>query len=143
MLWLSWIDVRQCALMRTPVIGQRYGVHPVLVGQWEEAAARAADAFRRESASSDDDRVRDELLKKIGDATLAEAQVGIARWIRFYNVRPHQALENRAPMGYSEDGSRWCRRWGPPQASSLIVIFTTSRAALPRRSKAASSSRFA
>lgn len=32
-------------------------------------------------------------------ATLAEAQVGIGRWIRFYNVRrPHQALDNRTPM---------------------------------------------
>lgn len=32
-------------------------------------------------------------------ATLAEAQVGIAKWIRFYNVRrPHQSLDNRTPM---------------------------------------------
>jgi len=32
-------------------------------------------------------------------ATLAEAQAGIANWIRFYNVRrPHQALDNRTPM---------------------------------------------
>jgi putative transposase len=28
-----------------------------------------------------------------------EAKAGIARWIEFYNFqRPHQALENRAPM---------------------------------------------
>lgn len=32
-------------------------------------------------------------------ATLAEAQAGIANWIRFYNVRrPHQALNNRTPL---------------------------------------------
>ena len=32
-------------------------------------------------------------------ATLAEAQVGIAKWIRFYNMRrPHQSLDNRTPM---------------------------------------------
>lgn len=32
-------------------------------------------------------------------ATLAEAHAGIARWIRFYNVRrPHQSLGNRPPM---------------------------------------------
>jgi putative transposase len=32
-------------------------------------------------------------------ATLAEAQAGIANWIRFYNERrPHQALDNRTPM---------------------------------------------
>ena len=32
-------------------------------------------------------------------ATLAEAQAGISRWIRFYNLRrPHQALDNLTPM---------------------------------------------
>jgi putative transposase len=32
-------------------------------------------------------------------ATLADARVGIARWIRFYNhQRPHQALNNGVPM---------------------------------------------
>ena len=32
-------------------------------------------------------------------ATLAEAHAGIAKWIRFYNVRrPHQSLDNRTPM---------------------------------------------
>jgi putative transposase len=32
-------------------------------------------------------------------ATLALAQVGISRWIRFYNEhRPHQALENHTPL---------------------------------------------
>jgi len=32
-------------------------------------------------------------------ATLAEARVGIGRWLRFYNYRrPHQALDNYTPM---------------------------------------------
>jgi len=32
-------------------------------------------------------------------ATLAEAEVGIGKWIRFYNLRrPHQSLDNRTPM---------------------------------------------
>jgi putative transposase len=32
-------------------------------------------------------------------ATLTDARVGIARWIRFYNhQRPHQGLDNRTPM---------------------------------------------
>ena len=32
-------------------------------------------------------------------ATLADAQIGIANWIRFYNEqRPHQALGNLTPM---------------------------------------------
>ena len=31
--------------------------------------------------------------------TLADAQAGIAKWIRFYNERrPHQTLDNRTPM---------------------------------------------
>lgn len=43
-----------------------------------------------------------------GYATLAEAQPGIAAWIRFYNkARPHQALDNRTPMEvYSNTRSR-------------------------------------
>ena len=52
-------------------ISQRYGVHPVLVGQWKkQLLARAADAFRREGAGDDGERVRDELLKKIGELTV-------------------------------------------------------------------------
>lgn len=49
-------------------IGQRHGVHPVLVGQWKkQLLARAAEAFRREAASSEADRMHDDLLKKIGE----------------------------------------------------------------------------
>ena len=50
-------------------IGKRFGVHPVLVGQWKkQLLERAADVFRREGASAEVDRTKeDELLKKIGE----------------------------------------------------------------------------
>ena len=49
-------------------VGHRQGVHPVLVGQWKKRLlAHAAEAFRREGASSEADRMHDELLKKIGE----------------------------------------------------------------------------
>ena len=52
-------------------IGHRYGVHPVLVGQWKkQLLSRASDAFKREGASSDAERAQDELLKKIGELTV-------------------------------------------------------------------------
>ena len=52
-------------------IGQRYGVHPVLVGQWKkQLLARAADAFRREGPDDDAERVQGELLRKIGELTV-------------------------------------------------------------------------
>ena len=52
-------------------IGQRYGVHPVLVGQWKkQLLARAADAFRREGTDDDTERVQGELLRKIGELTV-------------------------------------------------------------------------
>lgn len=52
-------------------IGQRHGVHPVLVGQWKKRLLeRAAEAFTGESASQDAERVHDELLKKIGELTI-------------------------------------------------------------------------
>lgn len=51
-------------------LGKRYGVHPVLIGQWKkQLLSRAADAFRREGANDDTDRT-DELLKKIGELTV-------------------------------------------------------------------------
>lgn len=51
-------------------LGKRYGVHPVLIGQWKkQLLSRAADAFRREGASDDSERT-DELLKKIGELTV-------------------------------------------------------------------------
>ena len=52
-------------------IGQRYRVHPVLVGQWKkQLLRRAAEAFQREGASSEADRMHDELLKKIGELSV-------------------------------------------------------------------------
>lgn len=52
-------------------IGQRYGVHPVLVGQWKkQLLSRAADAFRPGSVSHDAEKTQDELLKKIGELTV-------------------------------------------------------------------------
>lgn len=52
-------------------IGQRYRVHPVLVGQWKkQLLKRAGDAFRGDAPSVDVERVRDELLKKIGELTV-------------------------------------------------------------------------
>jgi hypothetical protein len=44
-------------------IGQWPGVHPVLVGQWKkQLLERASEAFTREGASSEADRMHDELL---------------------------------------------------------------------------------
>ena len=52
-------------------IGKRYGVHPVLVGQWKkQLLGRAAGAFTREGAAIDSERVHDDLLKKIGELTI-------------------------------------------------------------------------
>jgi transposase len=52
-------------------LGKRYGVHPVLIGQWKKQLLnRAADAFRREASNNDADRNQDELLKKIGELTV-------------------------------------------------------------------------
>ena len=52
-------------------IGQRHGVHPVLVGQWKKKLLeRAAEAFTSESSSHDSERAHDELLQKIGELTV-------------------------------------------------------------------------
>jgi transposase len=52
-------------------IGQRHGVHPVLVGQWKKKLVeRAAEVFSGESAGQDAERMQDELLKKIGELTV-------------------------------------------------------------------------
>lgn len=52
-------------------LGQRFGVHPVVVGQWKKRLLeRAAEAFRREGASSEAERMHDDLLKKIGELTV-------------------------------------------------------------------------
>jgi transposase len=52
-------------------IGQRQGVHPVLVGQWKKKLVeRASEAFTSKGASHDAERMHDELLKKIGELVI-------------------------------------------------------------------------
>jgi transposase len=51
-------------------LGQRHGVHPVLVGQWRrQLLERAVAAFERDGGR-DTERVHAELLKKIGELTI-------------------------------------------------------------------------
>jgi transposase-like protein len=51
-------------------LGQRFGVHPVLVGQWKRQLERnATTAFTREG-NHDGEKERDELLRKIGELTV-------------------------------------------------------------------------
>lgn len=51
-------------------LGKRYGVHPVLVGQWKkQLLERAAAAFTSE-AGRDSEKAQEELLKKIGELTV-------------------------------------------------------------------------
>jgi len=51
-------------------LGQRHGVHPVLVGQWRRVLLeRAAAAFERDGGR-DAERVHAELLRKIGELTV-------------------------------------------------------------------------
>ena len=51
-------------------LGQRFGVHPVLVGQWRRQLLKnAATAFTKEG-QRDSEHERDELLKKIGELTV-------------------------------------------------------------------------
>jgi transposase-like protein len=51
-------------------LGQRFGVHPVLVGQWKRQLLKnAATAFAKD-AGRDGEHERDELLKKIGELTV-------------------------------------------------------------------------
>ncbi len=52
-------------------LGRRYGVHPVLVGQWKkQLLEKAATAFTTEAAGRDAEKVQDELLRKIGELTV-------------------------------------------------------------------------
>jgi transposase-like protein len=52
-------------------LGRRYGVHPVLVGQWKkQLLEKAATAFTTEAAGRDTEKVQDELLRKIGELTV-------------------------------------------------------------------------
>lgn len=52
-------------------IGQRHGVHPVLVGQWKKKLLeRATEAFTSEGSSQDAEKMHDELLKKVGELVI-------------------------------------------------------------------------
>jgi transposase-like protein len=53
-------------------IGNRHGVHPVLVGQWKkQLLEKAVAAFGRDAdAARDAERDQAELLKKIGELTV-------------------------------------------------------------------------
>jgi len=51
-------------------LGKKFGVHPVLVGQWKkQLLEKAAVAFTRDQ-SQDVERTHDELLRKIGELTV-------------------------------------------------------------------------
>jgi transposase len=51
-------------------LGKKFGVHPVLVGQWKkQLLEKAAAAFKREEPD-DSERRQDELLRKIGELTV-------------------------------------------------------------------------
>ncbi len=51
-------------------LGKKFGVHPVLVGQWKkQLLEKASAAFKREE-SDDSERRQDELLRKIGELTV-------------------------------------------------------------------------
>jgi transposase-like protein len=48
-------------------LGKKFGVHPVLVGQWKkQLLEKATMAFTRDQAQ-DVERTQDELLRKIGE----------------------------------------------------------------------------
>ncbi len=49
-------------------LGQRFGVHPVVVGQWKRKLLKNAASTFAPGADRDVERVHDELLRKIGDA---------------------------------------------------------------------------
>lgn len=51
-------------------LGKKFGVHPVLVGQWKkQLLENATSAFTREGIH-EAERVQDELLRKIGELTV-------------------------------------------------------------------------
>jgi transposase-like protein len=51
-------------------LGQRHGVHPVLVGQWKKQLKENAPAAFERDDGRDIERVKDELLRKIGELTV-------------------------------------------------------------------------
>lgn len=51
-------------------LGHRHGVHPVLAGQWKKQLRENAVAAFERNGGRDVERVRDELLRKIGELTV-------------------------------------------------------------------------
>jgi transposase len=51
-------------------LGKKFGVHPVLVGQWKKLLLEKASAAFTRDSSQEAERVHDELLKKIGELTV-------------------------------------------------------------------------
>jgi transposase-like protein len=51
-------------------VGQRFGVHPVLIGQWKRRLVKGAAAAFTPEGSRDAERTHDELLRKIGELTV-------------------------------------------------------------------------
>lgn len=52
-------------------IGKKYGIHPVMVGQWKKQLMdRAAGAFKAGGPDRDAEKVHDELLRKVGELTV-------------------------------------------------------------------------
>lgn len=51
-------------------LGHRYGIHPVLVGQWKKQLKENAPAAFERQNNRDAERTQDELLRKIGELTV-------------------------------------------------------------------------
>ncbi len=65
------LEARQEKESLAPQLGRRYGVHPVLVGQWKkQLLEKAATAFTTEAAGREAEKTQDELLRKIGELTV-------------------------------------------------------------------------
>ncbi|TKB60396.1 MAG: hypothetical protein E8D48_13390 [Nitrospira sp.] len=81
-------------------IGQQYGVHPVVVGQWKKELIERAATVERLWRS-----VKYEEVYLKGYGTVTELTLGLVEYFAFYNgERPHQSLDNRTPNTVYADG---------------------------------------
>lgn len=51
-------------------LGKRHGAHPVVIGQWKKQLRENAVAAFEKSGGREDERIKDELLRKIGELTV-------------------------------------------------------------------------
>jgi transposase-like protein len=51
-------------------LGQRHGIHPVLVGQWKKQLKENARVAFDQSGGRNVEKAEDELLRKIGELTM-------------------------------------------------------------------------